>query len=1258
MDFRAGDAAGSRTSPARAGWTGRSTGQADSGRVARLNPARAAAALLPVLTILAACLTGQAQAQTEFSALADPDPDRIYEPRDPRDIGPRADLPWSTTMTVGEGRRSTSKVTNWLNPWVRRDRYGSLERTKLSPTARSTTRSGLWWRIQVLSNSPPMKPLIFENTTTISFWSCRRGIELPLWYEQSLDLYILLGPDRIGQRTASNAPNLSCQLPRPRSPKRHGQRLPAHLDPGLSGRDPPTLSTDATLSALALQDASDNSAITLSPGFSSSTTSYTASEANDVDEITVLPTVNESNATYEIQDGDGTALVDANSQTGFQVALSEGDNTVKVEVTAQDTTTETYTVVVTRERRVTTTPAAPPEVTVPNDWSLIPSGLVAGNKFRLIFLSSTKTNATSYDIADYNDFIQGRADVGHTDIQSYSDGFRAVGCTADSDARDNTATTGTGVRIHWLNGNKVADNYGDFKDGDWDEERNNQDRNELGNNGPDTSNINNYPYTGCKHDGTESITGTTSYALGAPGGFVRTGRPNSTASGDGPLSSSDTAGNTFTRPMYGLSQVFEVAAATAAAGVTVSETALTVEEQDTTGETYTVVLDSEPTSSVTVTVAGHASTAVSAAPASLTFTTSNWSTARTVTVTAGNDTNTADETVSLTHSATSSDSDYDGITIAGVTVEVEDNDTAQVTGVMLTPGDGELVVEWVPVANATGYQVQWKSGGQSYNNSGRQATIGSGSTASHTIPGLTNGTTYTVRVRATRTGANNGEYSDEAMDAPEAVVTCGANDIWCATLTVQDITGGNHFGCANSQSGNECSTHLTNDDFTHALTNYSVSGVQVRSNGQLQLFIGTNDLARGSRALVLHVNTETFEFADADAKDDGNRKWNSSGLTWTDGGSVVLRLTEAANSAATGAPVISGTAQVGMTLTAAKDTITDADGTTKADNGDTGYDYSYQWVRVDADGMSNETDISGATLSTYTLATADLDKKVKAKVSFLDDGDALETRTSAATVAVVAEVGACPAGNDWCATMTVEYRDAVLGKGFIQSTGTGSLSDIAFKTFTVREIRIVEDDGVVIFGLNDYLSIGTVFNLGGTDFTADAAAEQSHTGRYSWAIPAGFDWIDGQNVRVSVELANFPAEGAPTISGTAQVDETLTAAIGDIADTDGLPAIFPADYTFQWLRVDADGTSNETDIGTDSETYTPVAADVGKKVKVQVGFTDDEGTGEERTSDAYPSSGTITAADTATDLPWSGLVRDDDGGGTHGFLQCLGVWLV
>ena len=70
-------------------------------------------------------------------------------------------------------------------------------------------------------------------------------------------------------------------------------------------------------------------------------------------------------------------------------------------------------------------------------------------------------------------------------------------------------------------------------------------------------------------------------------------------------------------------------------GVTVSPTALTVTEEDPTGESYRVVLDSQPTADVTVTVAGHAGTEVTPSPTSLTFTTSNWDTGQTVRVTAG-----------------------------------------------------------------------------------------------------------------------------------------------------------------------------------------------------------------------------------------------------------------------------------------------------------------------------------------------------------------------------------------------------------------------------------------------------------------------------------------------------------------------------------------------------------------------------------------------------------------------------------------------
>ena len=134
------------------------------------------------------------------------------------------------------------------------------------------------------------------------------------------------------------------------------------------------------------------------------------------------------------------------------------------------------------------------------------------------------------------------------------------------------------------------------------------------------------------------------------------------------------------------------------AGVTVSETDLTVTEEDGTGDSYTVVLDSQPAANVVVTVTGHAGSEVSLSRTTLTFTALNWSTAQTVTVTAGNDADAIDDTVTLSHGAASSDGDYQGITIAGLTVTVSDNETVStsvtlsVNPATVTEGGGAKVI--------------------------------------------------------------------------------------------------------------------------------------------------------------------------------------------------------------------------------------------------------------------------------------------------------------------------------------------------------------------------------------------------------------------------------------------------------------------------------------------------------------------------------------------------------------------------------------
>ena len=192
---------------------------------------------------------------------------------------------------------------------------------------------------------------------------------------------------------------------------------------------------------------------------------------------------------------------------------------------------------------------------------------------------------------------------------------------------------------------------------------------------------------------------------------------------------------------------------------------------------------------------------------------------------------------------------------------------------------------------------------------------------------------------------------------------------------------------------------------------------------------------------------------------------------------------EQENSPATGRPAISGTVQVGETLTADTSGIADADGLTNAT-------FSYQWL------SSRDTEIGGATSSTYTLQASDASKVVKVRVTFTDDAGNNETLTSAATAAVAA-----------------------------------------------------------------------------------------------------------------APTPNSPATGAPTISGTAQVGETLTADTSGISDADGLTNV---SFSYQWIR--SDGSTDTNIAGQTTSKYTLVPADEGQTIKVRVSFTDDADNQETLTS--------------------------------------------
>ena len=105
------------------------------------------------------------------------------------------------------------------------------------------------------------------------------------------------------------------------------------------------------------------------------------------------------------------------------------------------------------------------------------------------------------------------------------------------------------------------------------------------------------------------------------------------------------------------------------AGITQSVTSATIAESAT--ATYTVVLDSEPTSDVTIRLTSSDTTAATVTPL-LTFTRSNWSSPQMVTITGVNDGDTANETVVISHAI--SGGGYDALSMTNFTATMIDDD--------------------------------------------------------------------------------------------------------------------------------------------------------------------------------------------------------------------------------------------------------------------------------------------------------------------------------------------------------------------------------------------------------------------------------------------------------------------------------------------------------------------------------------------------------------------------------------------------------
>ena len=116
-----------------------------------------------------------------------------------------------------------------------------------------------------------------------------------------------------------------------------------------------------------------------------------------------------------------------------------------------------------------TSPSGIPVINVPHNWSLKPSSMQPGQKFRLLFVTTSRDRANRYKTpGGYDNIVKRDAGQSSSLVKAHATNYKAILSTRHVDAIDHVGMTGTGVPVWWVNGARVADNYGDFWDGTWD----------------------------------------------------------------------------------------------------------------------------------------------------------------------------------------------------------------------------------------------------------------------------------------------------------------------------------------------------------------------------------------------------------------------------------------------------------------------------------------------------------------------------------------------------------------------------------------------------------------------------------------------------------------------------------------------------------------------------------------------------------------------------------------------------------------------
>ena len=215
-----------------------------------------------------------------------------------------------------------------------------------------------------------------------------------------------------------------------------------------------------------------------------------------------------------------------------------------------------------------------------------------------------------------------------------------------------------------------------------------------------------------------------------------------------------------------------------APAVVVSRASLSLDEDpgadDANEGTYTLVLDTRPTgctAGVGVSVAS-GNPDVTPEPTALTFTPDDWNAPQTVTVTAEQDDDGADDRATLRHTVTTAcaAAGYPAaLAIPSVEVTVNDDDAPPPAGDVPTEVRAEatatgLLVTWTAAAGATSYKVQWRLAGQEWSSSRQEETTATRLELDGLAPGG-----YEVRVVAVADGRDGAASAAAAGEVAEPV---------------------------------------------------------------------------------------------------------------------------------------------------------------------------------------------------------------------------------------------------------------------------------------------------------------------------------------------------------------------------------------------------------------------------------------------------------------------------------------------------------